>query len=1716
MHTTRNARMRQAATKMLLCVMFCVASLCVSAQLVHAEEVNLAFNKHAEASSREAANLGPANAFDGNKTAKSSRWASVADATSSQDGGPHWLYVDLGREETVTKVRLTWEMRKAKGYKIQVATGDAAPAADSNNWTTVYETNDHPANKNDEIALTTPSRARFVRLYIEHNTRADPDGGVAWGNVSLYEMEVLGEVTEAQDPTQNIARGAIAAADSSEASSLPASNAIDGSDTTRWASRVDATSSRDGGPHYLYVDFGSTKQVKSLRVLWEMRKAKGYKIQVATGETAPGPTSDAWQTVYSNADRPASINDTIELSEVHRARFVRVLIEHNTYADPDGGTAWGNISLRELEIYGGKPPQSVQSLADEISVTQPAKGDTQLTAHMPQSEAFDVRYNGTDYEQVIGADLSIYQPLVDTTVKVSFKVTEKANPSNYAFREFTVTVPGKYTTAPEDNAAPTIVPELREWKGGSGSFTPTASTRVLYADAAFKMAAEEFAADYAEMFGSKLVVAEGDTPQAGDIVFVRAGADMPGLGNEGYYLAIGESVTVKAAEPTGAYWSTRTLLQALKTSDNQSIPQGFARDYPLYKVRGFMLDVGRKSFSLDFLKQMVKELAWYKLNDFHIHLNDNYIQVEEYTNDTVDEAYSGFRMESDIKAGGNGGLNKADLTSKDMWYSKEDFRNFIKESRAFGVNIIPEFDMPAHSLAFTKVRPDLRTPTNLTRRGNDHLNLATKYNESLAFALSVWNEYMTGDNPVFDTDTTLHIGADEFEADGDAYRRFVNDLFTRIEATGHTARVWGSLSHIRGRQNVQVSGFDARGKRREMNLWNNGWANMKEMYNLGFGLINTNDGRYYVVPNAGYYYDYLNNNTVYNEAINSLGGVTIPAGDEQMLGGTFAVWNDMTGKKENGMSEYDIWDRIHRSAGHFGAAVWGKGAKSVNNITTAVAALGEAPGTNFGYRTPANEAGMIAQFNMDSLNDATGKTSALEPSGDAAIKEVDGKQALDLTQAGSSVNTGLTTVGLGNSLRVKVKRMSDSTVEQVLFESPYGAIMAVQKETGCVGISREGRDYSFNYTLPVGEWVELEFKNQKETTTLYVNGQEVSTIGKAGRGQLKATNMFPLARIGSAEHGFVGYVDDVRVATNADYATTTPLDKTIVKAASIAKLTKDAELKTVLDDARALMHTTNPSAEDMNAMVERLNERVAKLSFKKADYSEVDALLAAIPADLSVFSEESVAALTAARAGVSRDLPQNMQDFVNQYATNVKDAMRELKKRSVMGPEVQGMTVTASSEETSSETAPARYAVDGNESTFWHSKYSAPADHAPFWLTLALPSAQPVHGFTYVPRQGSSNGRMQQYTLEVSTDGGSSFKKVAEGTVADPSQTTTMTFEKVPGVTHVRLNILKAQPSSSFATAAELKVHAVDESINKTELNALITQVGTLSADNYKDASWEKLQTALTAAREASANDAITFEALTGATDALRESLLYLVAERPEIPQPVMHRVVFKVDGVAYGDPVEVEDGGTVSAPATNPTKENHVFKYWAVEQAPEANAVRAVLAFFRSAAADPEPYDFNTPVTGPLTLFAVFKPVENTNSGSGSGDNNNTGSNPGDNNNTGSENNSNTGENASGNTSNPGANTDNGSHQGGEPNTDNPAIGTNPAGHEPQPNPQGNKPEANGGADKTPEKPNKKKHKSHKKGLPTTGDVVGLATLIGAVGTGAVLIGGGAKRRWH
>lgn len=1433
-------------------LLLCAAAIALPAQAAHADEVNLALKKPVEVTREHEGSA--KRLVDGDKT-KAGRWMTEAPATDA-----HSAIVDLQKVEKVNFFEITWEDETNCGADFKLYA-----SKDKKSWGAPIKEWKGSKGAVTRLKLDAPVDAQFIKLEI---TRMNGAYGVSVAELEVWNIagETPSPAPEQQTPETNIARKAKVATSSNEDGNLTGEKAIDGNTSareSRWATKTGAR------PAWIQLDFGSTRDVKTFRVYWETRKPKSVKFQYADGESAPVKDGE-WATAKETG-RPSKKTQTVSLEKAVKARYVRVLVEDWDALDPDGGVEWDNISMHELEVYGGDLEKTLDDWLSEVTVDPVTPETKKLSYDLPAvPEGYEIKYNGTDYEQVIDADGTIYRPICDVTVKASFKISSKADPSDYAFKEFDVKVPGSMTAAGA-NAAPVVLPELREWVGGSGSFAASTAKHVVYGDASLKAMAEDFANDYQALTGVRLRVATGTSAQEGDIFFTLGADKAKGLKDEGYLLDVtADRMTVTAEAVAGANWGGKTILQGMK-SGSGSFPLGTARDYPLYKVRGIILDVGRKTFTLDWLKQMTKQMSFYKMNDFQIHLNDNLIPLEHYKNEDVFQAYSAFRLESDVKKGGNNGKNQADLTAKDVWYSKKDFKAYIEESKALGVNIIPEIDTPAHSLALTKVRPDLRHGTS--GRQNDHLDIAKQYDECFKFVRGIFDEYVKGgDAAVFAGADTIHVGADEYTADGNAYRKFVNDMFKYSEDNGKKARVWGSLSTIKA--DVEVKGVSEDGKHhREMNLWNPGWADLKKMYELGFDLIDCQDGVFYIVPNAGYYYDYLGD-AAYTDQLNSISGVAIPAGDPQMVGGAYAVWNDMCDYLENGVSEYDIYDRIDHSLGLFAANSWGKGKLDTAGAKAVVSKLGDSPNVDFGYEVSADKNGVVAHWAMDSLKDASELGRDLVAGKNAAIEDVDGKKALKLNGGESFASVkddALTTVGLGNDLRVKVKRTSASVDPQVLFESDYGSIMAVQEGTGKVGFTRENRAYSFNYTLPVNEWVELEIKNKFEQASLYVNGTLVDTLGDGETVEgkpLKATLMLPVQRIGSTVRAFEGYVDDVRLGgqlpEGTEFSKTMDLEYAILNAEAIlaeqgngTRSMDAANLRALISQARELLKQYNPAQAEVDALLAKINGEIEQVDYAKADYCRIDAYAQLLDSKEleDMFTEQSVAELKAAWTWVRRDLPASMQGVVDGHEQAIVKALNGLELKAAGDLSLIDRTTLkaeANSEQGGEEAAKA---IDGDVNTKWHSKWGNENAKLPYTFDLKAKNGEPmaVNGLVYTPRPDGGNGVVTGYKVEVSKDG-TSFEKVAEGKLADNAEVKTISFDRVEAKI-VRLVITAAK--GNFGSAAEIGLSDADAKGDFEGLQAMVASAkqikkdGPCKHDTFSDSTWKDLTKAIAAAEDA-------------------------------------------------------------------------------------------------------------------------------------------------------------------------------------------------------------------------------------------------------------------------
>lgn len=581
------------------------------------------------------------------------------------------------------------------------------------------------------------------------------------------------------------------------------------------------------------------------------------------------------------------------------------------------------------------------------------------------------------------------------------------------------------------NEKPFVIPELQEWKGEEGRFVAGANSRIVCIgkDPSLLRIARQFATDYETMFGVNLVVADGK-PTAGDFVF-RLSPDKK-LGDEGYSLRIADRVTVSSPDAKGLYWATRTLLQLASQEEERALPKGTVRDYPDYRVRGFMMDCGRKYIPMSFLREYVKMMAYYKLNTFQIHLNDN--GFKQYFNHDWNQTYAAFRLECETYPG---------LTARDGFYTKEEFRALQRLADSVGVEIIPEIDVPAHSLALTQYNPAIGSE----EYGMDHLDLFKP--ETYTFVDGLFREYLEGDDPVF-AGKRVHIGTDEYSNKKkdvvEKFRAFTDHYIRFVESFGKQACVWGALTHANGETPVKSENV-------WMSAWYNGYADPVEMIKQGYDLISIPDGYLYMVPAAGYYQDYLNTEYLYkNWTPAHIGKEVFPEQHDQILGGMFAVWNDHAG---NGISTKDIHYRVFPALQTLAVKMWTGKECSVpyESFDRLRKEIGEGPGLN------------IAGYYGD-------KPACIY----SASSLVPGQR------------TGLKEIGYHYTVSFDITA-ADEAKGAELFRSPDAVFYLSDPVEGKLGFVRDGYLNTFNFRFYEGEKANVSISGDEKSTRLYINGK---------------------------------------------------------------------------------------------------------------------------------------------------------------------------------------------------------------------------------------------------------------------------------------------------------------------------------------------------------------------------------------------------------------------------------------------------------------------------------------------------------------------------------------------------------------------------------------------------------------------------------------------------
>ena len=252
-----------------------------------------------------------------------------------------------------------------------------------------------------------------------------------------------------------------------------------------------------------------------------------------------------------------------------------------------------------------------------------------------------------------------------------------------------------------------IIPAPVSVKKSAGEFVLSQQT-VLLADSTGNKAVAFFT-DYLQnklMLHNQLKINSTESVH-NSIVFTEKGTE--NLPDQGYRLTITPQQIIIAGKGAGVFYGIQTLLQLIPADRTASIkiPCAQIEDSPRFGYRGLMLDVCRHFFSVEFVKKTIDLMAYYKLNNFHWHLTDDQgwrIEIKKYPRLTE---IGSQRAQTVIGNYHDRTPQQYDNTPYGGFYTQDQIRDVIKYAADRYINVVPEIEMPGHSLAALAAYPEL-------------------------------------------------------------------------------------------------------------------------------------------------------------------------------------------------------------------------------------------------------------------------------------------------------------------------------------------------------------------------------------------------------------------------------------------------------------------------------------------------------------------------------------------------------------------------------------------------------------------------------------------------------------------------------------------------------------------------------------------------------------------------------------------------------------------------------------------------------------------------------------------------------------------------------------------------------------------------------------------------------------------------------------------------
>ncbi len=325
-----------------------------------------------------------------------------------------------------------------------------------------------------------------------------------------------------------------------------------------------------------------------------------------------------------------------------------------------------------------------------------------------------------------------------------------------------------------------LIPQPASVQPRTGSFTLTKSASIHYN--------KPEAQSVADMLGLRLNVPTGfgiaaRPGKTGTIQLNLTDARNAELGDEGYtFNSSPKGVVITANKPAGLFYGMQTLLQLLpkdieskapvKTGRLWTLPAVWIVDHPRFGWRGIMLDVSRHFFTKDEVKQYIDQLARLKYNTFHWHLtDDNGWRIEIKSLPKLTEV-GAWRVARTGHFGDRAEPKPGEPATYGGFYTQDDIRDVVAYAQARNVTIVPEIDVPGHSMAALAAYPELsctKTPVSV--------NPGTPFSEwygNGTFRMKVENTLNPSDEKVYEfldkvftevaalfPNQYIHVGGDE-------------------------------------------------------------------------------------------------------------------------------------------------------------------------------------------------------------------------------------------------------------------------------------------------------------------------------------------------------------------------------------------------------------------------------------------------------------------------------------------------------------------------------------------------------------------------------------------------------------------------------------------------------------------------------------------------------------------------------------------------------------------------------------------------------------------------------------------------------------------------------------------------------------------------------------------------------------------------------------------